>query len=311
VEEAIAEYRTAIRLQPDLALAHSKLGLALSAQGKVEEAIAEYRTAIRLQPDLALAHNNLGNALGDQGKLAEAIAAYRTAIRLQPDLAGAHNNLGHRLQQQGQFTEALAALERGHALGSRRPDWRYPSAQWVRQARRFVELESRLPALLRGQDRPANADETLTLADLCSKKQLHGAAARFWREVFQAQPALAEDLKAGNRYNAACAAALAGSGQGRDEPPLDEAAKARWRIQARDWLQADLAAWSKLLASGPPEVRPALRPTLQHWKADADLAGIREEPALARLPADEQKACRSLWSEVDALLAQAQGKPSP
>jgi hypothetical protein len=51
--------------------------------------------------------------------------------------------------------------------------------------------------------------------------------------------------------------------------------------------------------------------TLQRWKADPDLAGIREEPALARLPADEQKACRALWSAVDALLAKARDQPSP
>jgi hypothetical protein len=45
--------------------------------------------------------------------------------------------------------------------------------------------------------------------------------------------------------------------------------------------------------------------TLQHWKADADLAGIRDEPAVKALPADEQRACRALWAEVDELLAQA------
>jgi tetratricopeptide (TPR) repeat protein len=311
VAEAIAEYREAIQIKPDDALAHNSLGNALAAQGKLEEAIAIYRTAIRLKPDLASTYYNLGIALSDQGKVAEAIAEYRAAIRLKPDSAEAHCNLGYLLQQQGRFTEGLREFERGHVLGSRRADWRYPSAEWVRHARRLVELESRLPTLLQGKDRPANIDETLTLADLCSKKQLHGASARFWREAFQKQPALADDMKTGNRYNAACVAALAGSGQGQDEPPLDEAVKARWRTQARDWLKADLAAWAKALESGPAQMRPSIGQTLQHWKIDADLAGIREESALAKLPADEQKACRALWSEVDALLAKARGNRSP
>ena len=117
--------------------AHSNLGEALSQQGKLDEAIAEYRTAIRLQPDLAVAHYNLGNALKDQGKLDEAIAEYRTAIRLQPDYAEAHCNLGIFLQQQGAYTEGLEMLRKGHELGSRRPDWRYPSAQWVAEAERI------------------------------------------------------------------------------------------------------------------------------------------------------------------------------
>ena len=85
LEEAIAAYRTAIRLKPDYAEAHYNLGIALHDQGKLEEAIAEYRTAIRLKPDYANAHYNLGLALHDQGKLEEAIAEYRAAIRLKPD----------------------------------------------------------------------------------------------------------------------------------------------------------------------------------------------------------------------------------
>ena len=90
---------------------------------------------------------------------------------------------------------------------------------------------------------------------MCYDKKLHGASARLWTEAFQAQPKLTEDMQAQNRYNAACAAALAGCGQGKDDPPLDDAAKARWRKQAIDWLKADLAAWSKILESGPPQAR--------------------------------------------------------
>jgi tetratricopeptide (TPR) repeat protein len=310
LEEAIVQLREAIRIRPDFANARISLGVALMDQGKVEEAITEYRTAIRLKPDYALTHYNLGSALRAQEKVEEAIAEYHTALRLKPDYAEVHCNLGHVLRQQGRYAEALSEIERGHALGSQRTDWPYPSAEWVRQARVLVGLEGRLPALLQAKDLPANADETLTLADLCYQKELHAASARFWLDVFQKQPALAEDLKSGNRYNAACAAALAGGGKGQDEPRLDNAAKARWRTQARDWLKADLAAWAKALVSGPPTARTSIQQNLQHWKTDSDLAGIRDGGALAKLPADEQKACGTLWAEVDAMLTQAGGRPS-
>ena len=39
-----------------------------------------------------------------------------------------------------------------------------------------------------------------------------------------------------------------------------------------------------------------------------DLAGIRDKAALAKLPAEEQKAFTRLWSDVAALLKQAEGK---
>ena len=69
--------------------------------GKLEEAIAEYREALRLKPDYPEAHANLGNALKDQGKLDEAITECREALRLKPDYAEAHYNLGNALSQPG------------------------------------------------------------------------------------------------------------------------------------------------------------------------------------------------------------------
>ena len=54
---------------------------------------------------------------------------------------------------------------------------------------------------------------------------------------------------------------------------------------------------------------------LRHWQKDSDLAGLRDKSALARLPADEQKAFVQLWSDVAALLKKAEapakkeGKP--
>lgn len=66
-----------------------------------------------------------------------------------------------------------------------------------------------------------------------------------------------------------------------------------------------LAAWTKVVESGPPQAGQLVSQTLQHWKADADLAVIRDDAALAKLPADEQKACATLLAEVDTLLAKA------
>ncbi len=99
---------------------------------------------------------------------------------------------------------------------------------------------------------------------------------------------------------------MAGCRPGKDDPPLDEPTKARWRKQAVDWLKADLAAWSTLLEKGPPAARQSISQTLQHWKADSDLAGLRDAALLAKLPEDEQTACRALWAEVDVLLKKSQ-----
>jgi len=89
-DEAIADYREAIRLAPDLANVHTALSGVLLRQGKLEEAVAEARTAARLNPDNAYTHVCLSYALFDQGKLKEALAEARTAVRLKPSSPHAH-----------------------------------------------------------------------------------------------------------------------------------------------------------------------------------------------------------------------------
>ena len=311
-DEAIAAFREAIRLKPETASAHYMLGNALLAQEKRDEAIAEYRAAIRLQPDFAEAHTNLGNALRNQGRLDEATAQYRTALRLKPDLPEAHANLGFVLRSRGEYAEAVAEFRKARDLA------RVTNPRLVQQlepelnaTEQQASLAARVSAVLAGRIKAADADDTLGFARFCHGEKLYGASARFWAEAFQRQPELAQDVEAAHRYNAACAAALAGCGQGGDDPPLVEAARARWRQQAIDWLEADLAAWSKRLKEGPPQTRPSLSKALEHWKADPDLAGLRDPRSLDKLPGDERDACRALWKEVDALLARSAGGVRP
>jgi tetratricopeptide (TPR) repeat protein len=308
LDEAVAEFREAIRLKADDPLAHYNLGTALKKRGLLEEAVAELREAILLNPDLANAHDNLGNALRDRGLLDEAVAEYREAIRLKPDNPGVHCNLGSALGRQGRFHDAVTAFRRGHELSSRNPGWRHPSAQWLRQAEQFAELDDRLPAVLAGKSQPKDASERLVFAQLCQEyRKRYAVAARFYEEAFAAQPALAENLASSHRYNAACVAALAGCGQGQDAAGLDDKERAHLRQQALDWLHADLGAWHRLLEKGPDKARPAVAKHMQHWLGDADFAGVRGEAALGKLPEAERLQWQKLWEDVEALKRRAAG----
>jgi serine/threonine-protein kinase len=325
--EAATAYRRAIDLKEDATVAHNNLGIALLKQKKLGEAVAAFNDASALKPDLDMAYNNLGIALAEQKKLGEAVVAFKEAIRLKPDLPEAHCNppvrspgtaipaadlpeahcnLGTTLQRLGRFAESLDALRRGHKLGSKTPGWRYPSAQWVRDAERLVALDEKLPAVLKGDARPADGTEQVLLARICQTpaKRRYAAAVRFYADAFAARA----NLTASDRYDAACSAALAASGQGKDDPKPDDKERTRLRRQALDWLRADLAVWAKQVEGGKPADRAAAMAALTHWQKDDDLAGVRHPWSLLRLPADERRQWQKLWADVDALLRRAQSK---
>src|SRR5204863_1509606 len=121
--------------------------------------------------------------------------------------------LGHTLLRQGQFVEARAATRRCLDLLPERHSLCNFITRQLQQCERLITLDEKLPAILEGKEKPADAAEHLALARLCQEyKKRYAAAERFYAEAFEAKPELAKDLRNGHRYNAACAAALAGCG---------------------------------------------------------------------------------------------------
>src|SRR5262249_43351501 len=265
---------------------------------------------IRLDKDYGPAHYNLGCLLLAKGDNEGAIAEYREAIRVQSDNAEAHCNLGKVLQFEGRLAEALDALKRGHEIGSKRPGWPYASAEWVREAERLVILDGKLIKVIQGKAQPADTAERLALAELCQTpaRRLYAAATRPYADASAAEPKLAEDLNTFNRYNAACAAALAASVQGQDAAQLGTEERARLRRQALDWLSADLRAWRSWLETDSAKAGPVAAQQFEHWQKDPDFAGVRGPQALARLPEAERTRWVQLWADVADTLANTQGK---
>ncbi|MBW2453116.1 MAG: tetratricopeptide repeat protein [Deltaproteobacteria bacterium] len=107
--EAVASYRAAVALAPDLGDVWYNLASAYRHLGRVPEAIEAYRQALRLDPDEPAGWNNLGLALRDDGDPEQAIAAFQRALRLAPGSAAAQVNLGNALRDCGRRTAAVEA----------------------------------------------------------------------------------------------------------------------------------------------------------------------------------------------------------
>jgi hypothetical protein len=168
-------------------------------------------------------------------------------------------------------------------------------------------LDARLSKVSNGEARPRDANEAVALADLCVRfKKRYAAAVRFYTDAFAVDLKFAEVLNS-HRYNAACAAALAGCGHGEDAGKLDNQEQVGLRRQALDWLRADLAGWQMRLQKEPAQAPAVVVQQMHHWQEDCDFAGVRGT-ALARLPATERQPWQQLWDDVAALLAEAEGK---
>jgi WD40 repeat protein/serine/threonine protein kinase len=201
-------------------------------------------------------------------------------------------------QQLGQTQQAQARLTR---LRDVVRAWRGDDVVEVQGFLREAEdlLDARLRAVIRGDTEPGSAAERAQMAYLCRRyKNLHVTATRLYTDAFAADPRLAADLRQGHRHNAARSAAQAAAGQGDDARQLPDKVAAMLRRQALRWLRADLLLWAARLETADPGAPAEVQQALENWEQDRDLAAVRDREALARLPAEESRACAGLWDEV-------------
>ncbi|MFI5454550.1 MAG: protein kinase [Isosphaerales bacterium] len=318
-ERLARENPSVTQFQSDLAESHNNIGDLQHTTGRPAEALASWEQAraiwerqARQHPESPYLASSLGGALHNmamidldqrrfdkaRAKLTQAIEWQRKALAVNPS---------HPTYRQFLVNHLNGLMVAATGLGR---------ADLADQARRELAdlaaidpaksaLDARLAAVLKGKETPKNDAERIGLAYRAYEKALHASSARLYAEALANTPKLTDDRQAQHRYNAACAAALAGSGQAKDDPPPDGAARAKLRQQALGWLKAELAEWAKVQDAGPAEMKAKIAPTLQHWTTDADLAGIRDEKELAKRPKEERVAFQQLWKDVEKLRTKA------
>jgi Flp pilus assembly protein TadD len=107
LDKAIEHLTESLRIEPHSADSHSKLGIAFFQQGKLDKAVIHFNEALRIKPDSATVHCNLGVIFARQGKLDEAVTHFRKALEFEPDYPDATTNLGLALTKQGKLDEAV------------------------------------------------------------------------------------------------------------------------------------------------------------------------------------------------------------
>lgn len=104
---------------PAKARGHNYLGIAYGERGRADEAMAEFRAALALQPVYPDAAMNLGTMHRERGDYAEALRLFERAVRMDPKLAAARNNLGGMYELAGRGEEALREYREAVRLAPR------------------------------------------------------------------------------------------------------------------------------------------------------------------------------------------------
>jgi len=113
--EALDLYEQVVAYRPDsegVVLGQAEL---LLRMGKVDEAVTQYRKAVKRWPKSALSLNALGYTLADRTtKFREAARLIKKALELEPESAAIIDSWGWVLYRQGEHEKALIELKRAY-----------------------------------------------------------------------------------------------------------------------------------------------------------------------------------------------------
>src|SRR6267154_1259140 len=114
---SISEFQHAIALNPNYATAHHWYGNGpLLAVGRFDEAIAEGKRAIELDPFSPIINADLGQDLFCARRYDDAVAQLRKTLQIDPTFYYAHYNLGMALQLKGDLPAAIAEYTQAQQL---------------------------------------------------------------------------------------------------------------------------------------------------------------------------------------------------
>jgi Flp pilus assembly protein TadD len=108
-------YLKAIRIDPNIAFVHHRLGILADRAGQFAEAEKHYRAALSSTPNNPDILNDLGYSYYLSDRLAPAEQALRDCLQLEPRHSRAHNNLGLVLARAGQRDESIGEFRRAGA----------------------------------------------------------------------------------------------------------------------------------------------------------------------------------------------------
>lgn len=176
-EQAEAQFRAALSLDPYAAAPYIGLGALFETLGHREDAVTAYSRAVEVEPSSILSYVNLGRLYLEQQQTDAALAQYEAAVETRPTEYIAHVLLGEAYRQAGRLNQAAQTFRRAITL--------HPTNTLA-----HIGLTHTYVALARLRDARGQAQTAVRMAP--GSARAHIALADVYRLLAEPQNAMAE-----------------------------------------------------------------------------------------------------------------------
>jgi membrane associated rhomboid family serine protease/Flp pilus assembly protein TadD len=207
LDQAIANYKEALEVKPDLVAARHDLGVAYMKKGLHDEALAAFKQTIEVSQDpgiRAMAYSNLGAIYVDKELYEEAITSLKKALENRPDHVMARHNLGLAYMRKDLIDEAITEFKQT-IEASDKPELRatayYNLGVIYAKKELYDEAIDSLEKSMR--DQPNDPETCVLLGDCYMEKELYERAIGAYQRALELRPDFAEaQVGLGHAYEA-------------------------------------------------------------------------------------------------------------
>jgi tetratricopeptide (TPR) repeat protein len=112
LDQAVAQFQRALEIDPKNGDAHCYMGIALYQMGRLNDGVEQLHEALAIDPYDVSAHTNLGLALAQEGEAEQAMAQFQAALESDPNSVQAHYEFGNALARSGRQDEAAEQFKK-------------------------------------------------------------------------------------------------------------------------------------------------------------------------------------------------------
>jgi tetratricopeptide (TPR) repeat protein len=304
VESAVELLRRAqLRYPSDFWIQH-RLGEAFTLLQPPRHDLAArcFAAAIAIRPDNTSGYSRLSYSIleGDHNALGSK-ELLRRAIEIRPTDGEAYMDLFRLCLLQGDYREAIGYKEKvAKYAGVIVETWGLFDE---------LKLEERLKAVVPKVD-DLRDEDLAAMAGLCKKKGLNRLSSDLYRKALDASRKQASPPGPDLFFEAACASCLTSNSQGDMAGAFNDKERSIYRRRALDWLGKGLDEVSEGLGDRQAVMSGQIVQSLRGLQLTPDLACIRDEAELAKLPSEERAVVRSLWERLATVLSRVGSEQS-